>query len=101
MMLPKATMNTSAAMPMAIQRVRMKSNFVSFGIRWSGNNFMVSILFPSDGQGLELLAAAIQQHGKGTGNGDRGEHRGDDAHDHGHGEPLQRTGTERIQRHAR
>src|SRR5690606_23677380 len=85
MMLPSAAMNTSAAMPTAIHRVRMKSNLVSFGIRWSGNNFMVSILFPSDGQGLELLAAAVQQHRKGAGNGNGGEHRGEDADDHGHG----------------
>src|SRR5690606_15433465 len=91
--------SSSAATTMATRRTRMKPMRGSWGIRVRGKIFMFWFL-PSDGQGLELLAARIDQHGKRTRHGDRGEHRGDDADHHGHRKALEWTGTERIQGHA-
>src|SRR5690606_6353289 len=91
--------NSSAAMMIATQRIFMKSMRGSWGMNESGKMFMRGFL-PSDGQGLELLAAGIQQHRQGARHGDRGEHGGEDADHHGHGEALQRAGAERVQGHA-
>src|SRR5690606_36947413 len=91
--------NSSAAMMIATQRIFVKSMRGSWGMNASGKIFMCWFL-PSDGQGLELLAAAVQQYRQGTRHGDRGEHRGEGADHHGHGEALQRTGAEGVQRHA-
>src|SRR5690606_7450165 len=91
--------NSSAAMMIATQRIFMKSMRGSWGMNESGKIFMCWFL-PLDGQEIEFLASAVQKYRQGKRHGDRGEHRGEDADHHGHGEALQRTGAEGVQRNA-